>query len=146
MKRVQMTDLQTSDGDRTFFVPGGWYATIPEVRPDDAALRAFKRYLQEDGLTEWAAEMETLDIIQSVFESAYLRGIRHMLYARVKEYARRWPELVQPDGTLQGFDPAALQGVYFPFDRPGRRGKVYADTAMAQMAREAEAEGAVPQG
>jgi ABC-type glycerol-3-phosphate transport system substrate-binding protein len=137
MKKITMSALHTQHGERTLLIPGGWTAVVPSVTPDPASLRAFVRYLREEGLTEWAAESGALATIQGVFEGGYLRGIRNMLYARAREYADRYPDLVGEDGELLGFDPEALQQAYFPFDRTGRRGKQFVEAALADMAEAA---------
>lgn len=136
MKKIPFGDLQTNWRQRTLFVPGGWMATVPEVTPDPQALQAFQRYLEADGMTPALARLTALDTIQGVFEAGYLRGIRNMLYSRVKDYADRWPQLVREDGTLEGFDPERLQGAYFPFERVGRRGKSFVDIMLGEMAKE----------
>ena len=143
MKKLEMTPLQTGAKLKgkpvTLYLPGGWEAIVPQVKADDTTRRAFARYLRNEGLTEWDAEQEADATIQKLFESAYIRGVRAMLYRRMKEYAEQYPDLVTDDGKLKGFSPERLQSAYFPYERSGRVGKTFIDTLFAEMAKEGRA-------
>lgn len=136
MKRIEMGPLTTVWRERTLLLPGGWQAVVPEVKADARSMEAFVRYLESDGISKMGARQRAMETIQAVFESGYMKGLRSMLYARAKEYAQRWPELVTEDGRLLGFDPATLQSAYFPFERTGRRGKNFVDGMLIRMAED----------
>jgi hypothetical protein len=92
------------------FVPGTWHAQMPTVTSHEAAT----------------------EIVQRVFESGYMRGLRDAMARRARDYARLFPELCEPAElpktrkkivTLRGFDPGALQATFVPFEKVGSHGK-----------------------
>lgn len=148
MKRIKMRPIRIRhprERASAIIVDGGWWANVPEVTPDNDTLRAYTEYFRGEPDPEAAA----LEVVQRSFDSGFVRGLRLAIGRLAQDYALLHPHLVVPRPTslklrgvgrrvreyqLEGFNPAALQGMYVPHDNPGRRGKPFATEALRRMA------------
>ena len=147
MKLVEMPDLTTTitfkGMSAILFIPGGWSVAVPTVTPDNDSLSQITHKYTSEGM-EWnQARQRALTIIQRTFEEGWLRGLKAAVRRWAKEYADRWPELVEgslsddPGLTLAGFDPEELAPWYAPQDNPGKAGKPGRHKEMERMAQDA---------
>lgn len=140
MMRLEQPEIRTSLGDRKLIVPGGWFAYVPEVAIKELDVIALGRYFSSVyGARPERARAETIQRVQRLFTSCWLRQLHESVRRWARIYADRFPALQQANGTLRGFDPEKLQraGGYTPSENTGRRGKHWVRDTLTQMAREA---------
>lgn len=134
MKPVEVTDMILSYKGKMVMIKGGWEATVPVVTPDARSLGGLASYYGSQGAA--------LEVIQGLFESAWLNSLRHAIKRRCKEYLDLYPEKLQLYQTrygrhyytASGFDAEAVQQMWMPFDRGGRPGKPWAKELLEGMA------------
>lgn len=138
MMRLEQPEISTSLRKRKIVVPGGWFAYVPEVAVKELDVVALGRYFSSVyGAKPSRARAETIQRVQQLFTSCWLRQLHESVRRWARVYAGQFPALRQLDGTLAGFDPEKLQmaGGFVPRDNTGRRGKHWVRDTLTQMAR-----------
>ena len=148
----EMTDITTGG----LVVPGGWNALILEVQSvrestsacktcgqstgrDPAEVLYFEA-IRSAGYSVEEARAWCREIPQGRFDFGQKHGLRSHIAHYVREYARRYPDLVdkQSNGSYiaRGFDPYMMQQFYLPDLGRGIRAEGI-DAALAEMAAKA---------
>lgn len=130
------------------WIEGGWDLRVPEIEPDEESLRAYARYFAQD-MPLYEALAYTRTVLQRVFESAFVKGVKDAIARRACEYVERYGDLEEPAMLprtsrrfvrLRGFDAEQVQATYVPHDNTGRPGKRYVRDLLDVMAHEARAQ------
>jgi hypothetical protein len=117
-------------------IPSGWRVPVFEVQPEDAAFSALVPAYMQQGMTERRAVKKVLDVVQRDYMFGYLHGLRMSVGGQALRYAKLYPELVNEDGTLVGFDPQKVASYYLPYAKPtGQAGLGYVLREMAETVR-----------
>lgn len=116
-------------------VPGGWSVRAPSYDVDEESLRHFAAYWAQDvgpGNAAWKAAAKSL---LAPAYAGWRKAVYDYVRRRLREYAERWPEHVQSDGCLRGFDPVALvERGFMPHENSGRAGKLFVRSMLREMA------------
>ena len=140
MKKILMPSLSTQHLGKTLLVKGGWKADVQEIQGvDTTATNAYERFFQSKyGMSPAASKKETLERMQGVFETAWVTLLAESLRRYMRKYAKRFPGRVNEDGSLQGFDAAAMQRAWMPGENVGRRGKAGVEALFESFKGEEE--------
>lgn len=114
MKKIRMSDIKVGNTK----IPGGWYATVPEVTADEVTRKAYAVY--------FGSQSQADATIQQTFEAGFVRGLRAALVRMAHDYRKI-------HGTLAGFAPEEAQGLYVPFENTGRPGKPFRRNVLVGM-------------
>jgi hypothetical protein len=144
MKLLDMPAIECRTLDRSstkIFIPGGWKAYVGEISIDAETLRAYARVIGDTN--------EALELHQQLYEKGYMVALRLAIARRAQRYHELFPKLAQPLRrdfnttqkyvTLLGFDPAALQSTFIPYERPGRGGNPLVDETLREMGQTVKA-------
>lgn len=128
MRQVVIPDLTSG----LIRIPGGWMAWVPEFRADatyETALSEALHGKHREPLKEAQRR------IQEMAEVEFLSRLKDFIKRYAEAYAKRFPHLVNPDHTLEGFDPESLQLRFIPGSRSaGNTSKAYIAKALTEMA------------
>lgn len=151
MRKISAPDITVRhpfERSSFLFIPGGWQLHVPEVTADAAALDIYARYFKQDACTDNVAKERASALVQKVFESGYIKGVRDAIANRALEYAERHRDLIEraklPSTrkrfyTLTGFEPEPLQFTYIPHQNVGRAGLPFIREMLDEMANAARA-------
>jgi hypothetical protein len=140
MYSLEMNDLWTREKRKGgYFVPGGWSLVYGMWQVDAAReamwVAALMPEMNHDQPKVLKEVRKRADQLGGSFER---QGIIEFLKRLAEQYAQRFPDLVQPDRSLRGFDPAKAQHYYLPYRaKTGRDGDVNTRQALFQMAQNA---------
>lgn len=130
MLRFEMKEIQA--GKLT--IPGGWIAKVPEIGLEAKALTAYTSYvMKRESVMAEDAKAIVLDRHQGLYVYGFLTSLRAAVRYRARQYHKKY-------GTLDGFDPELMIRLWMPGENVGRRGKPFAITLMAEMAKSAREE------
>lgn len=115
---------------------------MPEVVADAKAHHMYTDYFRQDYDTVREAELAARALVQKVFESGYVKGVRDAIANRALEYCQRHRDLLERAPlksrrryyTLAGFDPEPLQYTYIPHQNVGRAGLPFIKEMLDNMA------------
>jgi len=128
---ITMTDIRF----KGFFIPGGWKAPVLEVNAADGEARQlYMPILLDMGYAPDKAEEICIEIVQDRFLFGFIHGLRSSIGSYAHRYARMFPQHVQKDGSLRGFDPETVQQYYLPTVGVGKDSGV--GEALREMARD----------
>lgn len=127
-------------------VPGGWTARVPDVWGqqcgNDDLRDGYADYFASCGMGISAAHRAAEDTVQRTYAHGYIDGLKEAVARRAEEYAARYAEHRRTVGRraglplieLRGFNAAAVQAAYVPFQRTGRPGQAFVNDMLAAMA------------
>jgi hypothetical protein len=136
MKRAMMPEITSF---KKFKVSEGWIAEIPTFGADEEYVARLRGALMADYNNHVIkAEAEARDRIDRMGRNEFLTRLKDMVKQAADTYARRFPDLVQPDRSLAGFDPSRIQRFFVPYrPSPGRDGTPAFKAELVAMATEA---------
>jgi hypothetical protein len=85
--------------------------------------------------TQAVAETELL--VQEIFASNWIRGLRNSITRWAAEYIDMFPEAYEDGGKLTGFNPELLAPWFVPFANAGKAGRPEVRELMTRMWEEA---------
>lgn len=125
MLKVEMPESRAGG----LVVPGGWTAKIPEITLEPKALNAYVSYVMRRKSAPMAEAAEIVRLAhQDRYNYGYISSLRAAVRYRAEQYLKRY-------GSLDGFDPELMMRLWMPGENVGRRGKPFALTLMAEMAK-----------
>jgi len=118
-------------------IPGGWHAHIPSV---SLVYQSDKKHLTDHfvnhGHQYVQAVVETELLVQEIFASNWIRGLRNSICRWAAEYMGMFPEAYD-NGKLTGFNPELLAPWFVPFGNAGKAGRPEVRELMTKMWEEA---------
>ena len=136
MKALQMADFRTPKPTR-YLIRGGWILRIPDFGADPEYEDILTGFLMPKYRYDaYKARVEAKKRIDGLGRYAFMHGLKEFLVRTAIDYGRRFPQKINADRSLDGFDPAEVAKLYVPFaDKPGRNGRVDVRNLLVRMSK-----------